>query len=177
MALVVFLRGINVGGHKSLRPTLLAEQLKRYGVVNLGAAGTFVVRRPISQRRIRAEFERRLPFQAEVIICRSGDLLSAASATRFDGAPQRSDVVRFVSVLSRSPLRPPSIPFDVPPDGKWFLRVLSREGRFLFGVYRRHMQTIRHLGTLDRLFGGPITTRSWSTITAIVNILLEGERS
>src|SRR5208282_117095 len=113
MALVVFLRGINVGGHRSVRPTLLAEQLKRYDVVNLGAAGTFVVRGAISQSRLRAEFERRLPFQAEVIICRSGDLLRAASTSRFAGAPKRSDVVHFVSVLSRSPRRPPSIPFDV----------------------------------------------------------------
>ncbi len=30
MALVVFLRGINVGGHKTVRPTMLAQQLKRY---------------------------------------------------------------------------------------------------------------------------------------------------
>jgi hypothetical protein len=30
MALVVFLRGCNVGGHKTFRPTLLAEQLKHH---------------------------------------------------------------------------------------------------------------------------------------------------
>ena len=49
MALVVFLRGVNVGGHRTVRPTMLAQQLKRYDVVNIGAAGTFVVRRPIRE--------------------------------------------------------------------------------------------------------------------------------
>ncbi len=171
MALVVFLRGVNVGGHRSVRPTMLARQLKRYGVVNIGAAGTFVVRRPISQSQLRVEFERRLPFQAEVIICRGGELLSAASVHRFGDAPIRSDVVRFVSVLSRRPRRPPSTPLNLPPDGRWFLRILARESRFLFGLYRRHMQTIRHLGTMDKLFGVPVITRNWNTITAVVKTL------
>ena len=47
MALVVFLRGVNVGGHRTFRPTVLAKQLKHLGAVNIGAAGTFVVHRPI----------------------------------------------------------------------------------------------------------------------------------
>ncbi len=39
MALVVFLRGVNVGGHRTFRPSLLARALSRYDVVNVGAAG------------------------------------------------------------------------------------------------------------------------------------------
>ena len=46
MALVVLLRGINVGGHRAFRPKLLAGDLGRFDVVNIGAAGTFVVRKP-----------------------------------------------------------------------------------------------------------------------------------
>jgi hypothetical protein len=33
------------------------------------------------------------------------------------------------------------------------------------------MQTIRHLGTMDRLFGVPVTTRNWNTIASIVKVL------
>jgi uncharacterized protein (DUF1697 family) len=171
MALVVLLKGINVGGHKNVRPTVLARRLKRYDVLNIGAAGTFVVRRPVSQRELRAELERRLPFQTEVVICRGAELLDAASAHRFGDAPIRSDVVRFVSVLARRSRLPQPTPFDLPADGRWMVRVLARESRFLFGLYRRHMHTIRHLGTMDRLFGVPITTRSWNTILAIVKVL------
>jgi uncharacterized protein (DUF1697 family) len=38
-------------------------------------------------------------------------------------------------------------------------------------VYRRHMKVISYLGTLDRLFGVPATTRNWNTITAIARVL------
>src|ERR1700694_5021950 len=65
VALVVLLRGINVGGHRSFRPTTLAEQLKHLDAVNIGGAGTFVIRRPVTQAKLRAELARRLPFDAE----------------------------------------------------------------------------------------------------------------
>ena len=47
MAVVVFLRGVNVGGHKRFRPTVLAAQLRRFDVVNIGSTGTFAVVYPI----------------------------------------------------------------------------------------------------------------------------------
>ena len=46
MAFVVFLRAVNVGGHQTFRPSVLAKELSEYDVVNIGAAGTFVVRKP-----------------------------------------------------------------------------------------------------------------------------------
>ncbi len=56
MAVVVFLRGVNVGGHRTFRPSLLAKELHDYDVVNVGAAGTFVVRKPgRSQAALRAK--------------------------------------------------------------------------------------------------------------------------
>jgi len=35
MALVVFIRGVNVGGHRTLRPSVLVRGLSDYGVVNV----------------------------------------------------------------------------------------------------------------------------------------------
>src|SRR5882672_12797967 len=49
VALVVFLRGINVGGHRAFRPTLLAEQLRHLGAVSIGATGTLVIRKRVSR--------------------------------------------------------------------------------------------------------------------------------
>src|SRR5437762_11206 len=69
MALVVFLRGCNVGGHKAFRPTRLAAQLRHHDVVNIGAAGTFVARKPISRATLLADLRHRLPFDADVMIC------------------------------------------------------------------------------------------------------------
>ena len=58
VALVVFLRGVNVGGHKTFQPSVLARELSDFDVVNVGAAGTFVIRKTISQAMVRAELLR-----------------------------------------------------------------------------------------------------------------------
>jgi hypothetical protein len=58
MALIVFLRGINVGGHKTFRPSMLARELAAYDVVNVGAAGILVVRKPGSRSKFLAELRR-----------------------------------------------------------------------------------------------------------------------
>lgn len=171
MALVVFLRGVNVGGHRTFRPTLLTERLKHLDPVNIGAAGTFVIRRPTSQARLRAELARQLPFDAEIVIVQERELVRKMSARRFADQPARKDVVRFVSLLSRRPRSAPPMPVSLPPGGKWMLRVLARDGRFAFGLYRRHMKAIGYLGALDRLFGVPVTTRNWNTIAAILRVL------
>jgi uncharacterized protein (DUF1697 family) len=170
MALVVLLRGVNVGGHRIFRPATLAKQLGHLKAVNIGAAGTFVIRQPITEARLRAEVTRKLPFEAEVIICKGREIATLMSRDYFADHPLRPDIVRFVSVLSK-PRLTPSTPMSFPPDGEWLLRVLSRDGRFLVGLYRRQMKAISYLGTLDRLFGVPVTTRSWNTIAAIARVL------
>lgn len=131
MALVVLLRGVNVGGHKTFRPALLAEQLKQFDVVNIGAAGTFVVRGPVSQARLRAELARRLPFEAEIVICRGRELLELMSNDPFATQPVGPNVVRFVSVLSRLPRSEPSMPVGFPSSGRWLVRIMGeRAGLF-----------------------------------------------
>jgi uncharacterized protein (DUF1697 family) len=171
MALVALLRGVNVGGHRTFRPAVLAKELADLDVVNIGAAGTFVIRQPVTQARVRAELARRLPFEAETLICRGQDFLALMSHRHFAGQPARHDMVRFVSVLSRNPRSAPPLPVRLPASGKWLLKVLAREHRFVFGVYRRQMKAIGYLGQLDRLFGVPATTRNWNTITAIAQVL------
>ena len=170
-ALVVLLRGVNVGGHRTFRPTTLAEQLKHLDAVSIGAAGTFVIRRPVTRAQLRAEFARRLPFDAEITICPGREIVRLISQNHFADQPARSDIVRFVSVLSKCPRSAPSTPMRFPSSGKWLLKILARDNRFVFGVYRRHMKVISYLCTFDRLFGVPVTTRNWNTIAAIARVL------
>jgi uncharacterized protein (DUF1697 family) len=171
MALLVFLRGVNVGGHRTFRPSILARQLSDYDVVNVGAAGTFVVRKPGARAKFRAALLRKLPFEAEVVLCPGRDLIRLETENPFGTAPTRADVVRFVSILTRAGRVRASLPITLPRSGKWLLRVLASKGRFVFGVYRRHMKTIGYLGQIDKLVGVPVTTRNWNTIVAIVRIL------
>ena len=171
MALVAFLRGVNVGGHRAFRPSVLAEALARYEVVNVGAAGTFVIRRPITRAQLRAELARRLPFTAQVIICEGRELLALGAHDLFRKAPKGLDVVRFVSVMARRPRHVPTMPIRLPREGPWLLRILARENRFLVGVYRRQMRVISYLGMIDRLLGVAVTTRNWNTITSVIEVL------
>ena len=171
MALVVFLRGVNVGGHRTFRPSILARDLSDYDVVNVGAAGTFVVRKPGSRAQFRAALVRKLPFETEVMLCDGRDLLRLERENPFGAESSRPDVVRSVSILSKAGRVRASVPITLPPSGKWLLRVIASQGRFVFGVYRRHMKTIGYLGQMDKLFGVPATTRNWNTIVAIARIL------
>jgi uncharacterized protein (DUF1697 family) len=173
VALVVLLRGINVGGHRTFRPSLLAEQLKHLEAVNIGAAGTFVIRQPVGHAQLRVEFARRLSLNVEIIICQGREIVRLASRDFFSGYSVRPDVVRFVSVLSQPARSTPSTPMSFPPTGKWLVRILARENRFVVGLYRRHIKVISYLGRLDRVFGVPVTTRNWNTITAIAKALKE----
>jgi len=171
VALVVLLRGVNVGGHRTFRPTTLTTQLKHLGAVNIGAAGTFVIRQPVTRAQLRAEFVSRLPFSAEIMICDGREIVRLMAQNHFGNEPIRPDVVRFVSVLSRRPRSAPSMPMSFPSRGRWLLRILARDNRYVLGVYRRHMKAIAYLGMLDRLFGVPVTTRNWNTLTAIARVL------
>jgi uncharacterized protein (DUF1697 family) len=174
MALVVLLRGVNVGGYKTFRPSILAGQLKHLEAVNIGAAGTFVVRRPVGRAELRAELARRLPFDAEIMICDGREIAGLMARNPFAREAGPSDAVRFVSVLSRRPRVGPSMPLRFPTTGRWLLQLLAREDRFVFGVYRREMKAIGYLGMIDRLFGAPATTRNWNTIAAISRALNGG---
>ena len=172
MALVLLLRGVNVGGHRTFRPATLAGQLKHLDAVNIGAAGTFVIRRPVTRAQLRAELVRALPFDAEIMICQGHEIVRLLSRNHFADQPVRPDIVRFVSVLSRLPRSEPPLPMKLPAGGKWLLKVLAREDRFVLGLYRRNMKVIGYLGSLDRLYGVPVTTRNWNTINAIGKVLI-----
>ena len=176
MALVVFLRGINVGGHRTFRPSVLARGLSDYGVVNVGAAGTFVVRKPGSRATFRAALLRKLPFKAEVVLCEGCDLIRLEMENPFGAEPSRPDLVRFVSILSRAGGCRAVLPVTFPPEGQGFVRVIASKNQFVFGVYRRHLKTIGYLGRIDKLFGVRATTRNWNTILAVVRILKGEEK-
>jgi uncharacterized protein (DUF1697 family) len=171
MALVAFLRGVNVGGHRTFRPSVLARELSDFEVVNVGAAGTFVALKPGSQAKFRAELLRKLPFETEAAICDGRDLLRLEKGHPFGSGSPRPGVVRFVSVLTTAGRVRASLPITLPPGGPWLLRIIAVKKRFVFGEYRRHMKTIGYLGQIDRLIGARATTRNWNTIMAIVRLL------
>ena len=95
MALIVFFRGINVGGNRPFRPSVLAKELGIYDAVNVGAGGTLVVRKPGLRAKFLAELRRKLPFEATIAFCDGRDLIRLEMDNPFGTEPPRADVVQF----------------------------------------------------------------------------------
>jgi len=175
MALIVFFRGINVGGHRTFRPSVLAKELGIYDTVNVGTAGRLVVRKPGLRAKFLANLRRKLPFEATIAFCDGSDLIRLEMDNPFGTEPLPADVVQFVSILSEAGHRKVSLPIALPERGEWLVRIIGSKNRLVYGVYRRHMRTIGYLGQIDRLFGAPATTRSWNTILSVLRILKSHE--
>src|SRR5256885_381724 len=137
MAWVVFLRGVNVGGHKAFRPSVVAKDLAEFDVVNVGAAGTFVVRKSVSSALLRAELSRRLPFAADVMICRAREVSDLESGNPFTGARSDKEVSRFVSVLAKHPRTLPALPIRQPAGDNWQVKIVAVRGIFALSLHRR----------------------------------------
>jgi uncharacterized protein (DUF1697 family) len=173
MALVVFLRGVNVGGHKTFRPSALAKELTDFDVVNVGAAGTYVVRKAVSQKVLRAELSRRLPFEAEFMICTARDLTGLEWPDSYPAKSSADEMERFISVLASRPRKLPALPLSRPDDDDtWQVRVVCLTGKFALSLLRRVGQRLIYPNeVVEKSLGVPATTRNWRTVCTICDIL------
>jgi uncharacterized protein (DUF1697 family) len=171
MRRVVFLRGVNVGKANRCQPAVIARQLSKLGLINIGAVGTFVVRQNVSESALRAAIAKKLPFKCEIMICPARDIIKLTSKDPFSGQPSGPDITRFVSVAARRLQALPPVPLSLPSDGDWLLKIIAIQNRFVLGLYRRQMKAISYLGKMEKLVGIPLTTRNWNTIEKIAKIL------
>src|SRR2546430_188577 len=171
MASVVFLRAVNVGKANRCQPALIAKDLAKFGVINIGAVGTFVVREDVSESTLRRALARKLPFKCEIMICPARDIIKLSSKDPFSGQPSSPDITRFVSVLAKRLRALPLLPFSLPSDNDWLLKIIAIQDRFVLGLYRRQMKAISYLGNIEKRLGVPVATRSWNTIEKVVKIL------
>lgn len=189
MSSVVFLRAVNVGKANRCQPALIAKQLRKFDIVNIGAVGTFVVREDVSESTLRAAIAKKLPFKCEIMICPARDIIKLASKDPFAQQPSGPNITRFVNVLARplqsgirsdlhqtSKIKPqtsqlPPLPLGLPSDNDWLLKIIAIQDRFVLGLYRREMKAINYLGQIERKFGVAATTRNWNTIQKVVQVL------
>jgi uncharacterized protein (DUF1697 family) len=174
MQRVVFLRAVNVGGTNRCQPAKIAKQLAKFGVVNIGAVGTFVVREAVSDPVLRAALARKLPFKCEIMICPAKAVIDLMRRAPFADQPSGPDVVRFVNVLAK-PLHSSLVTHHsslcLPSDDDWLVKIIAIQNRFVLGMYRRQMKAISYLGKIEKLLGVPATTRNWNTIEKVVEVL------
>jgi uncharacterized protein (DUF1697 family) len=179
MALVVFLRGVNVGGHRTFQPSALARELADLDVTSVGAAGTFVVRKRIGQAALRARILRKLPVEAQIMICPSRALLALASRAPLPDELPGSDIKLYLSILAtRYRLRKgtvaglPSLPITQPAGADWQVKIIEVTGRFALSLHRRMGRTLVYPNeVVEKMLGVPATTRNWNTTAAICAVL------
>src|SRR5678816_3436144 len=102
MASVVFLRAVNVGSTNRCQPAVIAKQLARFDIVNVGAVGTFVVRNDVSESTLRQAIEKKLTFKCEIMICAARDINKLVAKNPFVEQPSGPEITRFVGVLHLS---------------------------------------------------------------------------
>jgi len=101
--------------------------LTGFGVVNVGAAGTFVVRGRIGQASLRAEILRRLPFKAELMICPARESIDLARGDA-DGTdpPEKAVRERDGETATEAAAPSPRLARRRP----WEVRVIRVSGRY-----------------------------------------------
>lgn len=170
--LVVFLRGVNVGSNKRFLPAALARDMAAFDVVNIGAVGTFVVRNAPSASALRSEIARRLPFEAEIVICPGNDLLALERGDPFAKRPAGKDVREMVTVLAKKPKKIPRLPIRRPDGADWQHELFRVEGRLALTFWRPDPRRLLYVDAGKEL-GVPGTTRTWKTIQKVCGILRE----
>src|SRR5213592_3491010 len=99
MPSVVFLRAVNVGKANRCQPALIAKELAKFDVVNIGAVGTFVVREDVRESALRAAISRKLPFKCEIMIVPASEIVDLVQREPFARQTSGPTITRFVNVL------------------------------------------------------------------------------
>lgn len=169
VATIVLLRAVNVAGHAVVRPKEVAARLQKFDVTSIGAAGSFLVRRPPPPVRLTEAFRKALGFETEVILLPVPELAELLDEGPAEWRSPPAGTRRFLTFLAADPLRLPNLPLVEPAGTGWHLRVVDRHGRSL--------RTIRKLPTstpwtypnpvIEKAFGVPATTRGWETLDEI----------
>jgi len=165
----MFFRAVNLGGHQTFKPGQLAKSLAEFGVVNIEAAGTFVIREDVGQTKLRTEILHRLDFKPELMIVHAREVLALARGGWSFATPKEKDMGRFVSILQKPPRTKPRLPFEAPAGQSWEVRLVAVSGPFVISI-RRLGETYSN-AIVERHFGQPATTRNWSTIEKIFEML------
>jgi uncharacterized protein (DUF1697 family) len=168
---VVFLRAVNVGKTNRCQPALIAKELAKFDVVNIGAVGTFVVREDVSESALRAAIVKKLPFKCEIMICPAKQIVDLSKENPFKGE-HGDDIDAHVSIMAKRPAKIPRLPIYAPSETKWEIKVSRVIGTAAISLRRRLKDGRLYPNQIvEKQFGTSATTRSWNTIEKIAKIL------
>jgi uncharacterized protein (DUF1697 family) len=168
MAQVVFLRGVNVGRTRRLGAKEFADKL---GLVNIGAAGTFVSTADESASTLEKRIRAALPFETDVMV-RPGEEILALAASPIGRRAPPEGIERFVTVLAETPSKRPRLPINQPAE-KWLVSAVQVDGRLVTCLRRieAHGKGFYPNELIEKAYDVAATTRGWPTIAAICRVL------
>jgi uncharacterized protein (DUF1697 family) len=175
---VAFLRAINVGGHASVKMTVFkrafaaagCKDVRTYiqsGNVLFDSGGKDPA---ILMKRVQARLRRLVGGEATVVCRTLRELQGIVKAAPFKRLAVDRDVKLYVAFLSQRPRRKPSLPIVVPKEG---LEVVKAKGMEAFIVSRRKGSGMYGFpnGLVEKKYGVPATTRNWTTVTKVADLL------
>jgi uncharacterized protein (DUF1697 family) len=176
MGWVVFLRAANVGKHNRFQPSVLAKQLAKLDLINVGAVGTFVVRANATEEVVRAAILRKLPIKCDVMICSAKTILDVVRDNPLKNEPTDNDRRVFLTVMSKplisSARQSLALPIYAPNKEKWEVKIVQITGTLALSVWRRLKDNPLYPNQiLEKQFGVATTTRTWTTIDKVAKIL------
>jgi hypothetical protein len=163
VALVVLLRGANLGSRR-FSPKAVEKALHDLDAVSIGAAGTFVVRRPPARPTLLKRIEAAVPFDPQAILVTGAQVRAAIAAGARLWAPGGSKL--FATAVDKVP-KAPRLPLEEPP-GEWGVRVVAVEGPFALG-FRRPVAVagVYPNAVIEKAWGVRATTRDWATVEKV----------
>jgi uncharacterized protein (DUF1697 family) len=170
MRWIVFLRAANVGNNR-FQPALLAKQLAKFGVVNIGAVGTFAVREDVSETALRNVIARKLPFECDIMICPAQEIVDLVQMDPFVDE-RGDDVEAHVTMMAKRLASIPKLPIYAPAKDTWEVKIIRVIGTAALSV-RRRVKNGRFYPNqiIEKQFGVAATTRNWNTIKKVAKIL------
>jgi uncharacterized protein (DUF1697 family) len=175
MAWVVFLRAVNVGGTNRCQPALIAKELAKLAVVNVGAVGTFVVREDVSEsalrKKVAVQLAKAFGVKCEIMICPAKGIVDLARQDPFAGE-RGNDIDAHVTILAKRPAKLPALPIYAPSEEKWEIKIVRIIGTGVICLRRRLKNgRLYPNSVVEKQLGVAATTRNWNTIQKVAQIL------
>jgi uncharacterized protein (DUF1697 family) len=172
---VAFLRGINVGGHKTIKMEELKKAFEALGfesVKTLLASGNVLFVAPAaSESTLAKKIEKKLAMafghEIGVLIRKIEGLQRLAEANSFAGVkvtPQTRLYVTFLAEKAKSSLK---IPYASPDQNFKIIRATESEVCSVL-ILSSNSRTVDLMSILEKEFGRKVTTRNWNTISKIL---------
>ncbi|HET7224547.1 MAG TPA: DUF1697 domain-containing protein [Candidatus Eisenbacteria bacterium] len=172
---VVFMRAANVGGHNVFRPAQLAAALAHLDVVNVGAAGTLLVRGRSTPGAVAREVRAHMAFEPELIVRPAREILALVRSDPFAGVRFPNGVRGWVAALDSAPSKRPALPLTRPQGRPWSVRIERTTGAFALGTYRRTPAgSVFPSAVVESALGVRATTRWWETFVRVAELIEAG---